>query len=85
MWDNRGKKTNPKAPDFKCRDKNCTGVIWRYKAPAAQPIPGGYLEAELRGAPIAEFVQLGKMVPRVDVEQRQREFGRAKGFFSEPQ
>jgi hypothetical protein len=28
MWDNRGKKTNPKAPDFKCKDKNCTGVIW---------------------------------------------------------
>ena len=48
---------------------------------------GAYDEfgAELRGAPIAEFVQLGKMVPRVDVEQRQREFGRAKGFFSEPQ
>lgn len=29
MWDNRGKKTNPKAPDFKCKDKeNCDGVIW---------------------------------------------------------
>jgi len=52
MWDNREKKTNPKAPDFKCKDKSCTGVIWRYKAPPAhQPIPGGPLEAELRGAP----------------------------------
>jgi len=51
MWDNREKKTNPKAPDFKCKDKTCTGVIWRYKAPAAQPIPGGYLEADMRGAP----------------------------------
>lgn len=28
MWDNRAKKTNPKAPDFKCKDKACTGVIW---------------------------------------------------------
>jgi hypothetical protein len=29
MWDNREKKTNPKAPDFKCKDKeNCDGVIW---------------------------------------------------------
>lgn len=51
MWDNREKKTNPKAPDFKCKDKSCTGVIWRYKAPTMQPIPGGFLEAELRGAP----------------------------------
>jgi hypothetical protein len=28
MWDNREKKTNPKAPDFKCKDKDCDGVIW---------------------------------------------------------
>lgn len=32
MWDNReGKRTgkaNPKAPDFRCKDKNCDGVIW---------------------------------------------------------
>jgi hypothetical protein len=51
MWGNREKKTNPKAPDFKCKDKSCTGVIWKFKAPSAQPIPGGHLEAELRGSP----------------------------------
>lgn len=28
MWDNREGKRNPKAPDFKCRDKQCDGVIW---------------------------------------------------------
>jgi hypothetical protein len=28
MWDNRGKKKNPKAPDFKCKNKSCDGVIW---------------------------------------------------------
>lgn len=28
MWDNRVDKRNPKAPDFKCKDKNCDGVIW---------------------------------------------------------
>ncbi len=28
MWDNRLTKRNPKAPDFKCRDRNCTGVVW---------------------------------------------------------
>jgi len=28
MWDNRKTKRNPKAPDYKCRDRNCDGVIW---------------------------------------------------------
>lgn len=28
MWDNRRDKRNPKAPDFKCKDKACKGVIW---------------------------------------------------------
>jgi hypothetical protein len=28
MWDNREGKRNPKAPDFKCKDRGCDGVIW---------------------------------------------------------
>jgi hypothetical protein len=28
MWDNREGKRNPKAPDFKCKDRECDGVIW---------------------------------------------------------
>ena len=28
MWDNRESKRNPKAPDFKCKDRGCDGVIW---------------------------------------------------------
>jgi exodeoxyribonuclease VIII len=28
MWDNRVTKRNPRAPDYKCRDKSCEGVIW---------------------------------------------------------
>lgn len=28
MWDNRANKRNPKAPDYKCRDRSCDGVIW---------------------------------------------------------
>lgn len=28
MWDNREGKRNPKAPDMKCKDKSCEGVIW---------------------------------------------------------
>ncbi|HUQ84655.1 MAG TPA: Rad52/Rad22 family DNA repair protein [Gemmatimonadaceae bacterium] len=37
VWDNRLSKRNPKAPDYKCRDRSCDGVIWpaRGAAPAA--------------------------------------------------
>ncbi len=28
MWDNRLSKRNPKAPDYKCRDRSCDGVLW---------------------------------------------------------
>lgn len=28
MWDNRGDKRNPRAPDFKCRNRGCDGVLW---------------------------------------------------------
>lgn len=51
MWDNRGTpekpKTNPKAPDFKCRDRDCGGVIWPARGPKkptrqeAAPLPEG--------------------------------------------
>lgn len=32
MWDNRIGKRNPKAPDWKCKDRSCDGVIWPPKA-----------------------------------------------------
>jgi hypothetical protein len=28
MWDNRVGKRNPRAPDYKCKDRECDGVIW---------------------------------------------------------
>jgi hypothetical protein len=42
MWDNRLSKRNPKAPDFKCRDRSCDGVVWpprdgKAKSPATVP------------------------------------------------
>src|SRR5690348_1227903 len=33
MWDNRLTKRNPRAPDFKCRDRSCDGVIWPARTP----------------------------------------------------
>ena len=35
MWDNREGKKNPKAPDFRCKDKGCDGAIWPARTPAA--------------------------------------------------
>ena len=46
MWDNRLTKRNPRAPDFKCRDRSCDGVIW-------PPRPVEKSEAE-DWAPLAE-------------------------------
>ena len=37
MWDNREGKRNPKAPDFKCKDRECDGVIWPPRNAAAAP------------------------------------------------
>ena len=51
MWDNRATKRNPKAPDFKCRDRSCDGVIWPPKGAAASngraPQAAPAVEAEL--------------------------------------
>jgi hypothetical protein len=50
MWDNRGTaskpKTNPKAPDYKCRDKECSGVIW--------PPRGARKQERVEAAPMPE-------------------------------
>src|SRR5688572_592472 len=32
VWDNRATKRNPRAPDYKCRDRSCDGVIWPPRA-----------------------------------------------------
>ena len=31
MWDNRLTKRNPRAPDYKCQNRSCDGVIWPAK------------------------------------------------------
>src|SRR5215210_4639573 len=36
MWDNRLTKRNPKAPDYKCQDRSCDGVIWPPKGAKAE-------------------------------------------------
>jgi hypothetical protein len=47
MWDNRATKRNRRAPDFKCRDRSCDGVIWPPKAnAAAAPAANGAMTAD---------------------------------------
>ena len=40
MWDNRLSKRNPKAPDYKCRDRSCDGVIWPHRGAPSAPADG---------------------------------------------
>jgi hypothetical protein len=62
MWDNREGKRNPKAPDFKCKDRECDGVIWPPRngtaaaAPAAAATGAGTRSAATAGAAAASAV-----------------------------
>lgn len=58
MWDNRLGKRNPKAPDFKCRDRNCDGVIWPPK-PGARGAAKGEAQAPAPAPAEPEPAQLG--------------------------
>jgi len=51
MWDNRASKRNPRAPDFKCKDRSCDGVIWPPREQGA-PMGAGSTSAA-RGAAAA--------------------------------
>ena len=48
MWDNRLSKRNPKAPDYKCRNRSCDGVIWPSK-PGQRPNANGKSAATASG------------------------------------
>lgn len=54
MWDNRASKRNPRAPDYKCRQRACDGVVWPEKTkpvgapdPADDDYPSDYDDEEL--------------------------------------
>jgi hypothetical protein len=53
MWDNRVGKRNPKAPDFKCKDRQCDGVIWPPRgAASAASAPAPAASASTSGMPL---------------------------------
>lgn len=64
-WDNRETKKNPKAPDYKCRDKSCDGVIWPPKGNKAPYASGGPLpyETEAEAAEYGPPVSTVKLPP----------------------
>lgn len=47
MWDNREKKTNPKAPDYKCKDQECGGAVWPPKNTTPSKPQNGRNETEI--------------------------------------
>lgn len=57
MWDNRLTKRNPKAPDYKCRDRNCDGVVWPARPNGAGTQGEQSEESGVATAPDATTVQ----------------------------
>ena len=47
MWDNRLTKRNPRAPDYKCQNRSCDGVIWPPKPGASAPVTDARDETKL--------------------------------------
>ena len=58
MWDNREGKRNPKAPDFKCKDRECDGVIWPKRKVVAQAQPTAAGAAAAKGGVNADGMPL---------------------------
>src|SRR5690349_11726149 len=60
MWDNRATKRNPRAPDFKCRDRSCDGVLWPPKGTATAPAGNGLKPAT---EPVRESAAFSDEIP----------------------
>ena len=69
MWDNRLSKRNPKAPDFKCRDRSCDGVVWPPRATQANGAPAPAAESAPRPASATGERSANAAGPLVDVEE----------------
>lgn len=51
MWDNRAKKAsgavNSRAPDFACKDKSCSGRVWKHSDKPAEPVTASTLDDDV--------------------------------------
>jgi hypothetical protein len=59
MWDNRLTKRNPKAPDYKCRDRSCDGVVWPARPGAGAEAPRAKGDGDGAPAPAAAAKRSG--------------------------
>ena len=73
MWDNRLSKRNPKAPDFKCRDRSCDGVLWPGQHKAATPIMQIRAHHQDEEAPADETSSPDVRVPRTRTRTKLQE------------
>ena len=60
MWDNRATKRNPRAPDYKCRDRACDGVVWPPKGGVSAPVGNGLRPT---AEPVRESVAFTDEIP----------------------
>lgn len=63
MWDNRNRKRNPNAPDFKCKDQgNCNGAVWMTaKGQGAKGAPRSGRSSEPSAPPLGPAAALKLM------------------------
>lgn len=60
MWNNIETKKNPKAPDYRCKDKTCEGVIW----PPKDKKPAQTASQAPKSGPKWTWLALGKTYER---------------------
>lgn len=68
MWDNRLTKRNPRAPDYRCRDRSCDGVIWPSKESEHKPIEAALKESKPAKHSSDGWTPLNPVLPVPDSE-----------------
>jgi hypothetical protein len=77
MWDNRTSKRSPKAPDFKCKNRDCDGAIWLHSKKEAKPTTA--TEDRKDADQVLRdklFDQAEKLMAGLDVDKRKAALGR---------
>jgi hypothetical protein len=62
MWDNRLTKRNPRAPDYKCQNRSCDGVVWPLK-PTVTVSDGGAKEQSASQPPDSVVIGTEEELP----------------------
>jgi hypothetical protein len=70
-WDNRLSKRNPKAPDYRCRNRSCDGVIWpeRRGASAVETALGLFVSVIKSGEPWSSTCEAALTAARQELRE----------------